>query len=152
MLRLDYALSPAWNATPDVDLAGAEEWMLRYDCFLGDVIFMVDEMDLSARWGWVPVLDFALALDAIVDALAVGDEAEELFEFTESDASIAFRRAGDLVEIDASYVPDVATVGYADLRGETKRFVLRVLEGLIGEHRELATNPFIARKFGPPQV
>jgi hypothetical protein len=147
MLRLDYALSPAWNASSDVDLASAEEWELRYDCFLGDVIFMVYEMDLSARWGWVPVLDFALALDAIVDALAVGHEVEELFEFTESDASILFRRAGDLVEVDASYVPDVATVSYADLRGEVKQFLLRVLEGLIGLHGELATNPFIARKF-----
>lgn len=147
MVRLDYSLSPAWNASSDVDLAGAEEWVLRYDCFLGDVIFMVYEMDLSARWGWVPVLDFALALEAIVDALAVGDEVEELFEFTESDASISFRRAGDLVEIDASYVPDVVTASYAELRGETKRFLLRVLEGLIGQHRELATNPFIARKF-----
>lgn len=147
MLRLDYALSSAWNASADVDLASAEEWVLRYDCFLGDVIFMVYEMDLSARWGWVPVLDFVLALDAIVDALALGDEAEELFEFTESDASISFRRSGDLVEIAASYVPGVATVSCADLRGETKRFLLRVLEDLIGQHRELAANPFIARKF-----
>lgn len=147
MLQLDYVLSPAWNASSDVDLAAAEEWVLRYDYFLGDAIFMVYEMDLSARWGWVPVLDFAVALDTIVDALAAGDEAEELFEFTESDASISFRRVGALVEIDASYVPGVATVGYADFQGEAKRFLLRVLEGLIGQHRELATNPFIARKF-----
>lgn len=147
MLRLDYTVSGSWNSGSDVDLAAAEEWVLRYDCFLGDVIFVVYEIDLSARWGWVPVLDFALALDSIVDALATGDEAEELFEFTESDASISFRRAGDVVEIDASYVPDVVNVGYADLRGEAKRFLLRVLEGLIGQHRELGANPFIARKF-----
>lgn len=146
MLWLDYTLSPDWNASTDVDLAVAQEWQLRYDCFLGDVIFIVYELDLSGRWGWVPVLDFALGLDAIIDALGAGDEVEELFEFTESGASISFRRTGDRVEIDASYVPDVATVGYADLRGEVKRFLLRVLEGLIGEHRELATNAFIARE------
>lgn len=147
MLRLDYLLSPSWDGCSGADLTGAEEWVLRYDCFLGDVVFMVYEMDLSARWGWVPVFDFALALDAIVDALAVGDGAEELFEFTESDASISFRRLADVVEIEASYVPGVATVGYADLRGEVKRFLLRVLQGLMEQHPELGGNSFIARKF-----
>lgn len=146
MVHLDYSLSAAWNASSGVGLAAAEEWVLRYDCFLGDVVFMVYEMDLSARWGWVPVLDFALALDAILDALGAGDEAVELFEFTESDAAISFRSVGDLIEVDASYVPGVATVGYADLRSEAKRFLLRVLEGLINQHEELASNPFIARK------
>lgn len=65
---------------------------------LGDVIFIVYEVDLSARWGWVPVLDFALGLDAIVDALAPEGAGDEVFEFTESDATIVFRRDGDKVE------------------------------------------------------
>ncbi len=146
MLSLDYALSPRRGGSSDIDLAEAEEWVLRYDLFLGDVIFMVYEVDLSARWGWVPVLDFALSLDSIVDSLAAGIAAEGLFEFTESDASIMFRRVGDAVEIDASYVPEVARAAYADLRGGVKRFLPRVLEGLLGEHPELRANPFIVRK------
>ena len=52
-------------------LADADEWVLRYDCFLGDVIFMVYEVDLSLRWDWPSTfLDLALGLDAIVDALS----------------------------------------------------------------------------------
>lgn len=145
MLRLDYSLSPSWDGRGGADLTGAEEWVLRYDCFLGDVVFMIDEMDLSARWGWVPVFDFALALNSIVDALAVG--AEEEFEFTESDASISFRRTADVVEIEASYVLGAATVGYADLRGEVKRFLRRILQGLVDQHPELGDNPFIAQTF-----
>lgn len=143
MLCIDYTLSPAWKAA--TTLANADEWALRYDCFLGDVIFIVFELDLSAKWGWVPVLDFALSLDSIVDELAVGDGAEGLFEFTESDAAISFGRVGDAVEIEASYVPGLARVGYADLRGAAKRFLLRVLEDLVGEHPELSVNPFIAQ-------
>lgn len=145
MLRLDYSLSPAWKAPAGAALAAADEWALRYDCFLGDVTFMVFEVDLSAKWGWVPVLDFALSLHSIVDSLAVGDGAEGLFEFTESDAAISFRRVGDAIEIEASYVPGLARVGYADLRGAAKRFLLRVLEDLVGLHPDLGANPFIAR-------
>jgi hypothetical protein len=146
MLRLDYSLSPAWKGPAAATLADADESSLRYDCFLGDVTFMVFEVDLSANWGWVPVLDFALSLVSIVDALAVGDGAEGLFEFTESDAAISFRRVGDAVEIEASYVPGLARVGYADLRGAAKRFLLRILEDLIGQHPDLGANPFIARE------
>jgi hypothetical protein len=47
----------------------------------------------------------------------------------------------------SSYVPDVATVGHADLRGEAKRILLRVLEGLVARHPEFRTNALIARKF-----
>lgn len=33
-----------------------------YSCFLGDIVFEVDDVDLSARWGWVPVFDFAFQM------------------------------------------------------------------------------------------
>jgi hypothetical protein len=145
MLKLDYALSPSWNARPSAALEAADETVLRYDCFLGDVIFLVYEVDLSARWGWVPVLDFALGLNAIVDALASGGADEEVFEFTESDATIAFRRDGDAVEIEASFVPGAARVGYEDLRAAVKHFVVRVLDDFSHEHPELRRNPFVAR-------
>lgn len=144
MLRLDHSLSPTWTG-PAVALADADESTLRYDCFLGDVTFTVFGVDLSAKWGWVPILDFALSLDSIVDVLAEGDGADAVFEFTESDAVISFRRVGDTVEIEASYVPGLAKVGYAHLRGAAERFLLRVLEDLVSQHPGLGSNPFLAR-------
>lgn len=144
MLKLDYALSSSWTPHSSAALKDADETVLRYDCFPGDVIFLVYEVDLSARWGWVPVLDFALGLNAIVDALAREGVDEEVFEFTESDATIAFRRERDAVEIEASYVPGAARVNYADLRASVKLFVVRVLDDFAGDHPELARNPFVA--------
>jgi hypothetical protein len=145
MIKLDYALSPSWNEkTGSVALETAEEWVLRYDCFLGDVIFLVYEVDLSARWGWVPILDFALGLDSIVGSLGREDAEAEVFEFTESDATIAFRRDGEVVEIEASYVPGAARVAHEDLRTAVKRFVVRVLGDFARDHPELARNPFVA--------
>lgn len=145
MLRLDYSLSPAWNGCAGVSVAEADESVLRYDCFLGDVIFMAFEVDLSAEWGWVPILDFALSLDWIVEALVEESGTEGTFEFTESDATIVFRRIGDSVEIQASYVAGSAKVGYVDLRRSARRFLLKVLRDFVGLYPDLGTNPFIAR-------
>lgn len=92
MITLDYELSLGWDRrTTELKLRSADEMTLRYDCFLGDVVF-VDGVDFSARWGWVPVLDFALHLWAIAGGLV--SEAEELFEFTESDAAIEVSASG----------------------------------------------------------
>ncbi len=146
MLKLDYALSPSWN-TSSVALDAAEEWVLRYDCFLGDVIFCIYEVDLSARWGWVPVLDFALGLGAIVDALESG-ASEALFEFTESDDTIAFRRVDDVVEIQASYVAGAARASYPDLRAAANQFLARVLADLIHSYPDLRQNDFIQDVLG----
>jgi hypothetical protein len=145
MIRLDYSLSPSWQVPVGIAAAEADEWALRYEYFLGDVIFMVFEVDMSAKWGWVPVLDFALSLDSIVDALAVGERAEGLFEFTESDAAISFRRLADAVEIEASYVPGLATISYAHLELAAKAFLHRVLKDLTSDYPQLVSNPFIVR-------
>jgi len=145
MIKLDYALSPSWNEkTGSVALDTAEEWVLRYDCFLGDVIFLVYEVDLSARWGWVPILDFALGLDAIVNALGRDDGVAQVFEFTDSDATIAFRRDGEAVEVKASYVPGAARVAYRDIRAAVKAFMARVLDDFARDHPELLRNAFVA--------
>lgn len=39
---LDYSLSESWNRrSPGLDLQVADETTLRYQCFLGDVVFKV---------------------------------------------------------------------------------------------------------------
>jgi hypothetical protein len=83
MIVLEHALSPSWNRkAAEVDLRAADETTLRYRCFLGDIVFEVGWIDLSARWGWVPVLDFALAMRSISAALPAVET--QVFEFTES--------------------------------------------------------------------
>lgn len=134
MVRLDYELSARWNGLAvEVDLRSADETVLRYDCFLGDVVFVVDDVDLSARWGWVPVLDFALGLRAIAEGVVGG--AEELFEFTDSEASIEFRRHGDLLTIEADYADAPVDGPYLEFSLEVERFLARVVADLVGRHR-----------------
>jgi hypothetical protein len=142
MITLDYELSPDWNRrTTKIDLRSADEMTLRYDCFLGDVVFVVDGADFSARWGWVPVLDFALGLRAIASGLV--SKAQELFEFTESDAVIEFRRQGDLLRIEAGYASAAAELRRVEFSLHVERFVARLVADLAGRYRELGSNPFI---------
>lgn len=143
MVALDFQLDRGWNrGLATADLAAADEMTLRYDLFLGDVVFRVDGSDFSMRGGWVPVLDFALSLQAIVEALAT--QPKELFEFTESEAAIHFTRMGDQVRLEASYAQPSAEVRYVELRGAVERFLARVLDELIAAHPDLARNPVIA--------
>lgn len=145
MVQLDYSLSPSWNAKSSATaLPNADESVLRYDLFLGDIIFVIGEIDLSARWGWVPVLDFALGLSAVIDAVGRHADHKHVFEFTESEATIGFRREGDAVEIRASYAFGAARVTYEDLHTSVRGFVARVLDDVVRQHPELRRNGFIA--------
>jgi hypothetical protein len=145
MIVLDYRLAPPWNRRlPDADLSGATESSLRYDYFLGDVIIRVDGGDLSAAWGWVPILDFALALRSIMEALE--DGTTELFEFTESEAVLRFTRSGDVVRIEASYTPVVVQISFDMLYREVVKFCRRILDELAAAHPDLRSNPFYAEE------
>lgn len=89
------------------------------------------------------MLDFALGLRAITGGL-VG-EAEEFFEFTESDAAIKFRRQGDMVEIEAGYASAAAEVRHVEFSLQAERFVARVVADLAGRYIDLASNPSVVR-------
>jgi hypothetical protein len=138
MITLAYRLAPEWNtAASRIDLSTADELTLRYSAVLGDQVFAVDGADFSARWGWVPLLHFAASLSEAVRTLASGVE-EGLIEFTESEASIRFRRRDELVRVTANYVPAVGTVllkGLADAAEEYAQRLLREVSEVFPELR-----------------
>lgn len=133
------ATDPDWAALTDSDL--------HYDCFIGDVAFRVDAADFSTPgWGWVPVLDFAIAVQGIVANLE--PRAEEDFEFTESEAVINFRRVGDQVEISASYVDDTAVVPHDELLAAADAFLDELALRLLDAHPDLGRNAYFRKAVG----
>jgi hypothetical protein len=145
MLALDYDLSPSWKRQwAERDLRHASESELRYECFLGDVTFVADGVDFSARWGWVPVLDFAVGLRSLASELVELREAS--FEFTESDAAVHCERTDHDVTIDANYAPGRAHLRFTELQVETRRFELRVIAELAADNPTLAQNAFITTR------
>src|ERR1700722_2040060 len=107
-MNLDYRISEDWDEN-STDLAAADETDLRYYAATGDIILRDDQVDLSARWGWIPLVDFALALREIANALSVTD-GNRVFEFTESDATIQFERRGQNMTIGGSYAAGTITL------------------------------------------
>ncbi len=147
VLTLDYEL-PSRTEVDERRLAAAKPIELRYDYFLGDIIFVVDGLDASARWGWVPILDFALCMDTIVDALAAGPRTDEQFEFTESSARITFRRVADSIEISTTYAEGRAVVPIPDLRLAVARFLQRLSRDLGSRFTGFWQNDYVGEKLG----
>jgi hypothetical protein len=139
---LDYVLSTAAADIGDADLRTADEVVLRYDCFPGDIVLRAGDGDFTTHFGWVPVLDFALALRAIARKLV--DEPRQVFTFTESDATLTFTRDEDLVTIRASYAPAIGRVTYARLSDAADALLSRMVADLTGLYPELTENKVFA--------
>jgi len=151
MLELDYNVDLASiQKAREVDLAAATIYELRYSLFVGDVRITDSQagVDLSALWGWVPVIDFALGLKYVADVL----ETEKVgqFDFTESEAALNFCRVGDSVEISATYAPGLINVPVETFRYDVETFALRMVNDLCTRNIRLAANPEIRRQFGLP--
>jgi hypothetical protein len=131
MITIDYILSPAQSTQqPIADLAILDQTTLRYHTLPGDIVFDANGQDFSARWGWVPVLDFDLSLQEINNELRDRDDAITTFEFTESDAVLNFARDGEHILISASYSPSVARVPLVEFTSAVQAFHHRLVRDI----------------------
>jgi hypothetical protein len=138
-MHFDYRLSEDWDEN-SADLATAEETDLRYYAATGDIILEKDQTNLSARWGWIPLIDFALAMREIAEALAV-TEGSETFEFTESEVTLQFDRRGQEMTISASYVSGKISVPFVAFIEKARDFAQRLDAELLAKRPELGQNP-----------
>lgn len=143
MVTLDYVIHSAPPASADLRDVGESE--LHYDHFLGDIIFRVNDSDMSASWGWIPIIDFAACLNRIAEELQPNQT--ESFEFTESEHRIDFTMRGGTVEIHATYGGDPVQVTRDELRRSTREFLRRVLDDLTESNPSLAANAVIRRVY-----
>lgn len=105
MLILSYRLVKQLEELPDPDdLAKATEVDFRFRVALGDLILAAPPNDFSARWGWVPLIDFVVSVREILSDLKRGGTRSQ-FEFTESEATLTFTRHETGLVITASYAP-----------------------------------------------
>jgi hypothetical protein len=137
-MQLGYKLSEAPRNEPDW-FATATVTDLRYRIALGDVILKAGDADLSAPWGWIPLIDFVVSIRELVRSLKTdGSEAE--FEFTESDALLRFRRKAGKLAISASYAKGAAVVPIPTVIEHLKRFEDDLRAELLTRYPELRRN------------
>jgi hypothetical protein len=138
-MHFDYRLSEDWDEN-STDLATADETGLRYYAATGDIILRTDQTNLSAIWGWIHLIDFALAMRKIGEALAIGG-GSETFEFTESEAKLQFDRRGQEMTISGSYAPGEITIPFTVFVEKATDFAQRLDAELLAKRPELRQNP-----------
>jgi hypothetical protein len=139
MIIVDYQLSDEWKTQwVKLDLERASETDLRYSVFLGDFILIINSVDFSARWGWIPLLDLAIGLKDALKLLDARNESE--FEFTESNAKLVFVRSGDSVLVEPSYSSARIEIQMSELQRALSSFVARLVEDLEREFPRLSLN------------
>jgi hypothetical protein len=138
-MHLDYRLSEKWEED-STDLSTAAETDLRYYVAPGDIILRDNQTDLSANWGWIPLIDFALALRDIAESLAEAD-GSQIFEFTESEATLEFKRQGEEVTISGSYAPGKVIAPWPTFKEQVRELARRLDAELVAKRPELGRNP-----------
>lgn len=153
MIEIDYELSPDNRfGQMLVDPSAASDGHLRYDFFLGNLLLRVDGVDLSARWGWIPLLDAAASLYWIVRELESGKQ-QSCFEFTEGEGTIQFERGprGELW-ISSSYAIGRACVDIAAFETAVLDFSRRVLMDALNKYPSLRHNAGLKNLYPPVAV
>ena len=145
MFTLDYRLKDN-SADPNGTAVFVEsnEVDLRFRLALGDLILVAPGVDLSTRWGWVPLIDLAAGLREVVNRLKRGGN-QATFEFTESEATLTFSRNRDELIITASYAPGhvVSSLGSFDER--LRQFERDLRADLVAAHPALDSHPVFNR-------
>ena len=115
----------------------ADEITLRYELFPGSLWLKKDEKEISMDWKWIPLADFALCMFDIYNLLNKQTVGEEIFEFTESDATITFRREKDKCKISASFSEVILKPDYAEFQEAVKIFGIKIGEDIFRQNKEL---------------
>jgi hypothetical protein len=140
-LELDYTIHLENLTEPGKEpVENASDMDLRYYYFPGNITLRQGKVDLSAKWGWIPIFDFALALKDICKSLQT--TGEEVFEFTESDATLSFRYDQGKVLIAASYANGEITVNYAEFEDQVGKFYSRLVNDMLLRSPGLERNVF----------
>ena len=146
MIQLDYTIDNSWRSNISENrFADADPMDIHYDLFWGDISFRIDGAEFDTHWGWVPIVDFAVFLHSITTGLNEG--MADTFKFTESDASITFRRIADEVEVKSNYCASAARVPYPELFAVATTFLKRVLNEVVAQYPSLAENKYIKTLF-----
>jgi hypothetical protein len=143
-LTLGARIDPSWNRdSADKDLSDASEEDLRYSYLLGDIELRSGDIDLSAKWGWVPLLDFVASLITLLRRLPI--TREESFEFTESGSQLRFYLNDGLVEIRTNYEPGIIRIPYDELMRRATDFAADTIRTLREMAPSLDRNPVFQR-------
>jgi hypothetical protein len=149
MIVLDFRIDQTLNQNiSDDELMSATETDLRYRLVLGDIVFHVNGKDFSALWGWIPLIDFAVAMNSLANELMDMSTSRVEFDFTEVNDTILFERTIDqpsTVSVSCSYSAGQSTVAISDLRQAISQFARKLRKEALCRWPNLAKNEVFLR-------
>ena len=143
MMELGYTILDNRKEHTRRDLRLVDDGDLHYSYFLGDVQIVIDNVDYSTNWSWVPVLDFFICTCQILRNVQEGKK--ELFEFTESDETLCFALNHGYITISASYTSGEARIGHTELLNGFNETLRRVIAEISTEYPEIRKNSYFSR-------
>ena len=135
-MHLDYRLSEDWDEN-STDLAAADETDLRYYAAIGDVILRNDQTDLSARWGWIPLIDFALAMREISEGSGSRRRETRRSSLLSPTRHFDFERRGQEMTVSGSYATGEIVVPFAAFIEQAADFARRLDEEVRAKRPDL---------------
>ncbi|MFF1609656.1 hypothetical protein ACFVYA_17900 [Amycolatopsis sp. NPDC058278] len=112
---------------------------MLYSCFTGNVSIQAGNVDLSANFGWIPLLSFANNIDLMVERLVLGEV--KVYHFTESDDWISLSEQEAGIKMECSYLPGtVGFVGREDVRKGVRLASLTLVDCIERKYPEIGSN------------
>lgn len=136
MFEIQYKFSENYTSVN----INTDETDLRYNLFLGSVNMSIDNIVISIDWSWLPILDFAISIYFISKTLTDRKNAEQVFEFTESNEKIVFIKANNRIEISATFAGQIIEVDFAEFKNVVVSFYRKVLFDILHKNPGLKNN------------
>jgi len=122
------------------DLKAVDEMTLRYELFTGSLWLEKDDKKIAMDWKWIPLLDFALCLRTLCNHLGKQPKGEEVFDFTESDATLTFRREENKCELFASFSDTSFIMSFTEFQEAVQQFCEKVGADILSKNEGLKNN------------
>lgn len=145
MFTLNYEISEKsreLNGLHGYDLSNISLTDLHYsDLFTGNLIVKNETTDLSAGWGWIPILHAAQTINDISKNLV--DNYQDEYEFTENSDKLLFNCTEGAVRITATYAEGEIAVSYEEFKVAAGSFLSRSLAEFCSIRPEAASSPVL---------
>jgi hypothetical protein len=114
----------------DRDCAQASRGDLLWYFFPGDIGIWENDTGFETKFGWVPILHFALSMIDVCEKISTANGPHARYNFTESDDSISFCKDGGTVLIESTFGRYGIEANFVEFRQAVKGFVVRVVADL----------------------
>jgi hypothetical protein len=135
MFKIEYQFTDNQSGIKNID-----DLALRYELFLGSLTFEKGDKKIAMNWKWIPLVDFVICMQYVCSQLNDLETGDNVFEFTESDATITFHKEGNQLKINPSFSDVSLTMNFTEFHAAVMIFSKNVIVDIFATNKELQDN------------